>query len=255
MKANEEVYTTSFPRADLSVRIGGEAVPTAMGFTSWVAFKTGPEGALAMSDMVVLPAEVNPVVSALEAAGIEVTALHRHFQGEEPSVMFLHSHARGEAVKIAAGYRAALEKTATPLGPPAPAEARGPGLDAASLSRIVGHDGEAKSGVYKITVGRDDLSVEAMGVEVTKSMGLNSWAAFAGTDERAHVAGDLAMLADEVNPVIRALRANGIEVVSLHNHMLEEDPRIFFLHYWGAGPARDLARGFRAALDELGRRR
>lgn len=259
MKADENVYTTSFPRSDLSVAIDGEPVPTALGFASWVAFRPGADETVAMSDMVLLPDEIGPVISTLEDAGVEVTALHRHFQGEQPQLMFLHSHARGEPAKIASGYRAALEKTSTPLrgngagrAGGADGEETGPAIDTAAVARTVGHAGEVAGGVYKITVGRDDLRVEALGTEVTKSMGLNSWAAFVGTDDLARVAGDIAMLESEVNPVLRALRTGGIEIVSVHNHMLGEEPRIFFLHYWGSGPAQELARSFRAALDQLG---
>lgn len=252
MKVEEGVYTTSFPRSDLSVEIEGEPVPTALGFASWVAFKSGPRGAVAMSDMVLLSDEVDPVLTTLQANGIEVTALHRHFRGEQPQLMYLHSHASGDAERIARGYRAALERTATPMREEAGAEQPAAALDTGAIEAIVGEKGEARGGVYKITIGRDDLTVNVGGVRVTKSLGLNSWAAFVGTDGRAHVAGDLAMLEDEVNPVVRALRANGIAIVSVHNHMIGEEPRIFFLHYWGTGEAARLARAFRAALDELG---
>ncbi len=251
-KASEGVYTTAFPRGDLKVSIGGIVVPSGLGFSSWVAFRQDARGTTAMSDMVLLPEEVNPVISALQAAGIEVTALHRHFQHEEPQIMYLHSHAMGDVVKIAEGYRAALDRTGTPMGPPAPPDTAGPELDTGAVAKIVGHQGQARGRVYKITVGRADLRVRVGGTEVTSSMGLNSWAAFIGTDADARVAGDVAMLGPEVNPVVRALRANGLEVVSIHNHMIGEEPRIVFLHYWGEGPAERLARGFRAALDALG---
>jgi hypothetical protein len=251
-KAPEGVYVISFPRGDLDVSIGGVAVPTGLGFTSWIALRQVPNGSVAMSDMVLLPDEVDPVIAALQSAGIEVTALHRHFQHEEPQVMYLHSHATGDVAKIAAGYRAALAKTGTPMSPPAPPDTAGPALDTDRVARIVGHEGQARGKVYKITVGRDDLHVRVEGAVVTTSMGLNSWAAFIGTDADAHVAGDVAMLTREVAPVVRALEAHDLEVVSIHNHMLDEDPRIVFLHYWGSGPVERLARGFRVALDVLG---
>jgi hypothetical protein len=254
MKPTEGVYTTSFPRRDVKVRIGEVPVPTGLGFASWVAFRPDAGRAMAMSDMVLLPDEVNPVISALQTAGIEVTALHRHFQHEDPQIMYLHSHAMGDPAKIAEGYRAALAKTGTPMGPPGSPDTTGPALDTGAAAKIVGHEGQSRGGVYKITVGRDDLHVRVGGMEVTTSMGLNSWAAFIGTDADAHVAGDVAMLDSEVNPAVRALRDNGLEIVSIHNHMLDEEPRIIFLHYWGSGPAAKLARGFRAALDALGRR-
>ena len=255
MKAEEGVYVTSFPRRDLVMDVEGVRVPTALGFSSWVALREAPDGGVvAMSDLVLLEDEVNPVVSVLQEHGIEITALHRHFAGEKPRVMYLHSHARGQAEPIARGYRAALDATATPLGDAAPAGPEPVDVDTAAIARIVGRSGELSGrSVYKITVGRGGLQVRALGTEVTTSMGLNSWAAFVGTDERAHIAGDIAMLAEEVNPVVRALRERGIEIVSIHNHMLDEEPRTFFLHYWGTGPAAELAHAFRAALDALGR--
>lgn len=252
-RAEEGVNTTSFPRSDLSITVAGRPVPTALGFASWVAFKQGPRGAVAMSDMVLLPEEIDPVISALQESGIEVTALHRHFPDVQPDVMYLHSHASGDAEEIARGYRSALERTGTPLGAVQPPSEEPADVDSAAISTIVGHPGKTAGGVFKITVGRDDLRVRAMGLEVTSSLGLNSWAAFAGAESQARVAGDVAMLEPEVNRVIRALNVHGLRIVSVHNHMLGETPRIVFLHYWGSGPAEELARGFRAALDELGR--
>jgi hypothetical protein len=157
----------------------------------------------------------------------------------------MHIHGIGQAGALARGIRKALDKTATPRSHPAPTNAF-PALDIKRMEQIIGHPGHAGGGIFKITVGRPGIKIH--GVELTSSMGLNSWVAFIGTNERAHVAGDIAMLANEVNPVIRALRKHGIKILAVHNHMLDEEPRIFFLHYWGTGKAENLARAFRDAL-------
>jgi hypothetical protein len=257
--ADQAIYTVPLPRADLKVRIKDAPAPTGFGFGGWVAFKkTLDGGTMFMSDTVLQQEEVNSVISAAHANGLEVTALHNHFFYEEPRVFYMHLHGHGDTGKLAQAYANAIRPS--PLFPgnqPPPSPPSGPGaaerFDLAQLAQIAGHEGQANGPVYKITVGRPDLHVTAMGAQITTAMGLNSWAAFAGDREHAHIAGDIAMLQPEVNPVIRALRANNLEVVAVHNHMLGEEPRIIFLHYYGAGPAETLAHGFRAALDELGK--
>jgi hypothetical protein len=257
--ADQAVYSVPLPRNDLKVTIKGEAVPTPLGFGGWVAFKKTPDGqTVFMSDTVLLQEEINPVISAANAGGIEVTAIHNHFFYEEPRIFYMHLHGHGEAAPLAQGYANAIRPSPLlPANQPAPASSSAPGaaerFDLARLGEIAGHEGQANGPVYKITVGRSDLKVMAMGTEITTAMGLNSWAAFAGDKERAHIAGDIGMLEPEVNPVIRALRRNNLEVVALHHHMLGEEPRTIFLHYYGTGLAETLARGFRAALDELGK--
>ncbi len=243
----EGAVVFSFPRSDIKVTIDGETVPTALGFGSWTAWKAMGNEFMVMGDLVLLEKEINPVISALAEANINVTALHNHFLGEEPRIMYMHIGGMGPAAVMPKGIRNALDKTGTPktqASTSAPALA----LDTKRIEEIIGHPGKAGGGIFKITLGRP--GVKMGGVELTASMGFNTWAAFAGTDDRAHVAGDVAMTAPEVNKVIRALRKGGINIVAVHNHMLDEEPRIFFLHYWGTGPAEQLAQMVREAFDQ-----
>jgi len=237
-----------FPRSDIKVTIHGENIPTAFGFGSWTAWKNMGSEMVVMGDLVLLEKEINPVISALAEENINVTALHNHFLGEKPRIMYMHILGVGQAGMLARGVRKALDKTATPRSHPAPTSAS-PAIDTKRIEQIIGHPGHAGGGIFKITVGRP--GVRAHGMELTSSMGLNSWIAFIGTNERAHVAGDMAMVANEVNPVIRALRKHGIRILAVHNHMLDEEPRIFFLHYWGTGKVENLARAFRDALAQF----
>lgn len=248
-KMQEEVVVFPFPRSDIKVKVDGEQVPTALGFGSWTAWKEISAEVMVMGDLVLLEEEINPVISALAEANIEVSALHNHFLWEEPRIMYMHISGMGPAPALARGIRNALNKTATPKSPPGGA-ASPPRvtLDTKRIEEIIGHPGQSGGGVFKITIGR--TGVKMGGVELTASMGLNTWAAFNGTDDRAHVAGDVAMTAREVNRVIRALRKGGIKLTAVHNHMLDEEPRIFFLHYWGSGPAAELAETVRAAFDQ-----
>lgn len=258
--ADQAVYTVPLPRNDLKVTIQGEPVPIPFGFGGWVSFKKTRDGrsTVLMSDTVLLQDELNGVISAAQENGIEVTAVHNHFFWEDPRVFYMHVHAMGEPAKLAQAYSKAIRGTKLhpanqpPAGPP-PAKTGSDLFDLPALDRTVGAQGVVNGPTYKYTLGRKDLTVMAMGAEITAAIGLNSWAAFAGGTDRARVAGDVAMLEPEVNPVIRALRKHNLNVVALHNHMLGEQPRMVFLHYYGTGPAGDLARGFRAALDELGK--
>ncbi len=272
----ESVYTVPLPRNDLKVTIKGEAVPIPLGFGGWVSFKRTTDGksAVMMSDTVLLEEEVNPLISAAHANGLEVSAIHNHFFYESPRIFYMHLHGMGDTADLARRYAAAIKSTKLfpanqPATPSANAAAQTgdnatPGaqtgartgkeiFDLPALDRIVGHTGTVNGPTYKYTIGRDDLRIIAMGAEMTAAIGLNTWAAFAGERDAAHIAGDVAMLEHEVNPVIMALRRNNLEVVALHNHMLGESPRIIFLHYYGRGSAITLAQGFRAALNELGK--
>ena len=237
-----------FPRSDITVTIYGENVPTAFGFGSWTAWKNMGSDTMVMGDLVLLEKEINPVISALAEENINVTALHNHFLGEKPRIMYMHIHGVGQAGMLARGIRKALDKTETPRSQPAQTSAP-PVIDAKRIEQIIGHPGHAGGGIFKIVVGRP--GVRAYGMELTSSMGLNSWIAFIGTNERAHIAGDMAMVANEVNPVIRVLRKHGIRILAVHNHMLDEEPRIFFLHYLGTGKVENLARAFRDALSQF----
>ncbi len=244
----EGALVVPFPRSDIKVTIHGESVPTAFGFGSWTAWKKTGTGAVVMGDLVLLEKEINPVISALAEADINVSALHNHFLWEKPRIMYMHIHGMGQAGALARGIRKALDKTGTPRSHPV-ATGASPAINTKRIEEIIGHPGKAGGGIFKIIVGRQ--GVRTHGMELTSSMGLNSWIAFIGTDERAHAAGDMAMTANEVNPVIRALRKHGIRILAVHNHMLDEEPRIFFLHYWGTGKAENLARAFHDALAQL----
>ena len=242
----EGAVVFSFPRSDIKITIDGDPVPTALGFGSWTAWKAMGNGFMVMGDLVLLENEINPVISALAEANTNVTALHNHFLREEPRIMYMHIAGMGPAAPMANGIRNALDKTGTPKTQ-ASTSASALALDTKRIEEIIGHPGKAGGGVFKITLGRPGVKMN--GVELTASMGLNTWAAFTGTNERAHVAGDVAMTANEVNRVIRALRRGGIDIAAVHNHMLDEQPRIFFLHYWGTGPAERLAQTVREAFD------
>jgi len=250
------VLKVNIPRNDLNVTIANVKTPTAFGFGGWVAMTKGDGGQdVLMGDLVLTQEEVNPVMSALLDNGLEVTALHNHFFFDEPRVFFMHVHGMGTPAALATKLKPALAMIGKPATTPAPAAPSAkPGFDPAAIAKIVGHQGDTNGTVYKITVGRDDLSIKDMGASINARMGLNTWAAFVGTDANAAVAGDVAMLANEVQPVLKALRQNGLQVVAIHQHMTSTQPTIYFLHYWGTGPTTKLATGFKAALDQLGKK-
>ena len=249
------VLKVNIPRSDLSVTVAGVKTPTPFGFGGWVALAKGTGGIdVMMGDLVLTQNEVNPVLSALLANGLEVTALHNHFFPDEPRIFYMHVHGHGAAAELARKLKPALDvigKGSSAPPPPAAAPPAPAGIDTAKIAQIVGQPGEQSGAVYKITVGRDDLKLTEMGAPLNARMGLNSWASFVGTNQDAAIAGDVAMLAEEVTPVLKSLRANGLDVVAIHHHMIETQPTIYFVHYWGTGPADRLATGFRAALSEL----
>jgi Domain of Unknown Function (DUF1259) len=248
-------YRVSVPQNDLDVRVDGFPIVPPMGTGSWAAFTPTADGAMVMGDIVLLPAEVGPVQRTALEHGLRVTGLHNHFVRDEPHVMFMHVHGAGRTEELARGVRAVLDRVAELRGasPSAAPAASAPGaLDTARIASILGHRGDLGRGVYRVTIGRPDVRLTNHGVPVSSFLGFNTWVAFQGTPERAAVAGDFAMLEHEVAPVIEALARSGIEIVAVHNHMVTEEPRIFFLHYWGVGPADQLARGVRAALDATG---
>ena len=254
-KAN--VLKANIPRNDLHMKIAGYAVPTPFGFGGWFAMTKGDGGEdVVMADLVLTEGEVNQVMSALLEHGIEVTALHNHFFWDEPRVFFMHIHGHGKAVDLANQLKPALDliglaKEGESNAVPKPATKQSTNLDTQRIATIVGHAGEQSGPVYKITLGRDDLNLKDMGATINPRMGLNTWAAFVGTNNDAAVAGDIAMLENEVNPVLKVLRSNGLDVVAIHHHMINTSPMIIFLHYWGRGPADKLATGFKAAVDQL----
>jgi hypothetical protein len=256
----QATYNVPLPRNDLKVSIKGESVPIPFGFGGWVAFKKTLDGkqTVLMSDTVLLEAEVNPLIDATHAAGLEVGAIHNHFFYEEPRIFYMHLHGMGDTAELATKYAQAIRNTKLfPANQPAPTTPAQTGkelFDLPALDTIVNNKGAINGPTYKYTIGRDDVQIVAMGAEMTAAIGLNSWASFAGKQDAAHIAGDIAMLEGEVNNVVKALRKAKLEVVALHHHMLGEQPRTVFLHYYGRGPAIELAKGFRAALDELGKK-
>ena len=254
-KAN--VLKVNVPRNDIHVTIDSLTVPTPFGFGGWFAMTKGDGGDdVLMGDLVLLQEEVNPVMSALLDHGLEVTALHNHFLWETPRIFYMHIHGHGKPAELAERIKPALDLIGKSTTPPSSVPAGVPAkttLDTAQIAKIVGHEGEQNGAVYKITIGRDDIKLREMGAVINARMGLNTWAAFYGTNEDAVVAGDVAMLEDEVTPTLKALRSHGLDVVAIHHHMIGTQPVVIFLHYWGRGPADKLAAGFKAALDQSGK--
>lgn len=260
-KEAEAVYTVPLPRNDLKIKIKGEPVPISFGFGGWVSFKKTLNGksAMVMSDTVLQQEEVNPLISAAHANGLEIAAIHNHFFYEEPRIFYMHIHGMGSVAELAKKYADTIRDSKLfPANQPAPAAppvvTAKENFDLPALDAIVKYSGTVNGPTYKYTIGRADLKIVAMGVEMTANIGLNSWASFAGKTDDAHIAGDIAMLQSEVNSVIKILRSHNLEVVAVHNHMLDDDPHMIFLHYYGRGNALTLAKGFRAALDMLGKK-
>lgn len=258
MKANVQEGEAKFtvPQNDLDVRVDGYRIIPPMGLGSWVAFTPAEEGAMLMGDVVVGEEEIGPVQKEAIENGLTITAIHNHFVRNNPDYMYMHIGGMGSQEELARGVRAVFDKVKELRGGnPADAEAATVEntLDTAMIATTLGHEGSLNRGVYKVTIGRPDVALKDHGTEVSTFMGFNTWAAWQGTSENAAVAGDFTMLEEEVASVVKALVENDIEVVALHNHMVHEEPRIFFLHYWGVGPAEKLAKGLRAALDETGK--
>ena len=253
----EGVFKITAPRTDVKVSVDGWQMPPFMGLTSWAAFTEGKKApAMVMGDLVLLQDEVNPVMSAALAAGLDVTALHNHFFYDEPKVYFMHIGGEGEAVKLAAGVKAALDaQKDVRAASPEPAKTFGKPLAVASsitttpLETALGGKGQSKDGMAKFVFGRS--AKMPCGCTVGKEMGVNTWAAFAGTDEDALVDGDFCVLPGELQGVLKSLRKSGVNVVAIHHHMALEEPRYIFLHYWGRGPAATLAQALKTALTTL----
>ena len=247
-----DVYKVSLPRSDLKVTADGVQVKPAFALGSWLAFKHAGEDAMVMGDLVLTADEVNPVISKLEEGGIQVTALHHHLDNLKPDILFMHVSGMGEPMEVAQALHAGLAMSKTPLAKAsAKAVTEKLPLDTTELDQIMGRQGKASGGVYHFTVPRAEAITEA-GMEIPPAMGTATAINFQPTgDEKAAITGDFVMTAKEVNPVIRALREQGIQVSALHNHMLEEEPRLFFMHFWANDDAQKLARGLRAALDQM----
>jgi Domain of Unknown Function (DUF1259) len=260
LNEEEGVFKVTVPRSDVPISVDGWRMPPFMGLTSWAAFTKGKKAeAMVMGDLVLMQDEVNPVMSAALDAGLSVTALHNHFFYDEPKVYFMHIGGEGTTQKLAAGVKAALDKekevrAAAPEPPKSFGKPFAPEKNAitgAGIDAVLGSKGQAKDGMFKVTIGRK--ATMPCGCEVANEMGINTWAGFAGTDQDALVDGDFVMLEGELQPVLKSLRKDGINIVAIHNHMTMEEPRYLFLHYWGRGPAAELAKAVKNALDETAR--
>ena len=249
----EQVYKVSAPRKDLHVISRTVHITPPMGLTSWAAFERVGNQTMVMGDTVLEEDQVNPVMSVALDNGLEVTALHNHFLWDSPRVMFMHIGGMGDETRLASAVGKVFQKISETSGKPGdmstaeidPAKST---LDPKELDAVLGTKADLKDGVYKATFGR---VTRMHGHEVGNQMGVNTWAAFAGSDAKAFVDGDFAMLESELQPVLKTLRDDGINIVAIHQHMTGEEPRIMFLHYWGIGGAQALANGSaRPALDD-----
>lgn len=251
LNEKEGVFTVRSPRSDLQVTAAGVKVNPAMGLTSYAAFKRVGSKTMVMGDTTLLEDQVNPVMSVALDNGLEVTALHNHFFWDSPKVMFMHIGGMGDEEKLASAVGKVFAKIKETSGgkgqiPKADLDPAKTSLDPKNIESIMGMKGQLASGVYKITIGH---TTKMGGTEVGNAMGINTWAAFVGSDQQAVVDGDFVMLEKELQSVLKALRSAGINVVAIHNHIETESPRIVFLHYWGVGPTTDLAKGLKTALD------
>jgi hypothetical protein len=250
-------YKVTVPQNDLNVVVDSFAIIPPMGLGSWAAFTPSSEGVMVMGDIVVTETDLRPVQQEVINQGLTVTAIHNHFLRDKPHVMYMHIGGMGSEEKMAQAVKAVFAKV-TEIRGKNPADGNKDevqnSLDSAALNKMFGSKGELSRGVLKHTIGRPDVDLKDHKTSVSSFAGFNTWAAWQGTPEHAAVAGDFAMLEEEVAPVIKALVESGIEVVAVHNHMVHEEPRIFFLHYWGVGPVDKLSQGLKAALDQTGRK-
>jgi hypothetical protein len=259
------VYRVSLPRTDLEVTLDGVAIKPALALGSWLAFKPMGNEVMVMGDLVLTEAEINPVLTRLEQGGIGITALHNHLLRASPATMYMHVHGYGDATKLATTLREALNASKTPFGaetagisPQAAAQATttastgsAPDLDTATIDQALGRKGKINGGVYQVSVPRAE-AVKDSGMEVPEAMGSAIAINFQPTGpSKVAITGDFVLTADEVNPVIKALQSNGIEVTAVHNHTLNDEPRLFFVHFWANDDTQKLAKGLRAALDQV----
>lgn len=259
-KFNKGEYKITIPQNDLNVMVDGFKIIPAMGLSTWVAFTPTKNGVMVMGDIVITETDLKPVQQEIIKQGLTSTAIHNHFIRNHPNIMFMHMGGSGSLEVMAQKAKAVLNKVkelrgGDPSKGTASSEEVSNSINTKMLDGILGAKGEMSKGVYKYTIGRPDVKLMEHGVPVSTFLGFNTWAAFQGTPDKAAVAGDFTMLEDEVEPVLKTLIENGIEVVALHNHMVHEQPRIFFLHYWGIGSAEQLAEGLKAALNETGKKK
>ena len=256
-RSNQGEYKITIPQNDLNVEVDGFKIIPPMGLGTWIAFTPTSEGTMVMGDIILTETDLKPVQQEVIKQGLTITAIHNHFVRNHPNILYMHIGGSGKTDEMARKAKAVLDKVAESRGhdPASGSVADVPySIDTKKLDDILGYKGEMSKGVYKYTIGRPDVSLKEHGVVVSTFLGFNTWAAFQGSPDHAAVAGDFTMLENEVAPVIKALIENGIEVVAVHNHMVHEQPRIFFLHYWGVGNAEQLAKGLKAALDQTGKK-
>src|SRR5215212_2797245 len=260
------IYRIALPRTDLKVTLDGVDIKPGLALGSWLAFKQMGQDVMVMGDLVLTDQEVSPVMKRLGEGGIDITALHNHLLRGTPNTMYMHVHGHGDATKLATTLREALGQSKTPFGgetaaiapeaatqpsTTASTSAQGADIDTAAIDQALGRKGKANGPVYQVSVPRAETPKDN-GMEVPEAMGsaiaINFQATGAG---KVATTGDFVLTADEVNPVLRALRANGIEVTAVHNHMLGDEPRLFFMHFWANDDAQKVAKGLRAALDQV----
>jgi hypothetical protein len=251
MNEKEKVFKVSFQRTDLEATVAGVKMTPALGLTGWAAFTPVGNHVMMMGDTVLSEDQVNPVMSVALDNGLEVTALHNHFFSDNPRVMFMHIGGMGDQEKLATAVGKVYAKVKETLGAkskfqPFELNASESKIDPKKIDAVLQHPGELNKGIYKVNIGR---TVTMEGHKMGNAMGVNTWAAFAGTDDQAIVDGDFAMLETELQGVLKALRKANINIVAIHNHMTLEKPRMMFLHFWGVGPTAQLAHGIKAALD------
>ena len=253
MNAAENVYKISKPRTDIKPSVDRWTLPPFMGITSYAAFMPIVGGTMVMGDTVLLEDEVNPAMSAALDAGLEVTALHNHFFFDQPRVFFMHIGGMGDTARMARAVKAVYDRIAQVRSAQATPASAFPGdipatssISAAPIEDVFGTKAQSSNGMVKVVVGR---KATMHGVEIGNEMGVNTWAAFAGSDQQAVVDGDFAMLESELQTVLKTLRGEGIQIVAIHQHMTQETPRYVFLHYWGKGSAVDLAKAVKRAID------
>jgi hypothetical protein len=251
LDAAENVFKVSVPRNDLTVTVSGVKMIPPMGLTSWAAFKSAGNQIMVMGDIVLKEDQVNPVLSVALDNGLEVTALHNHFLWDTPRIMFMHIGGMGNLETLAIGVGKVFAKiqdtrSGKGLAPQTSFDAAKTSLEPKQIETIIGVPAEKAGEVYKATLGR---TTQMNGHSVGKTMGVNTWAVFAGSNEKAIIEGDFAMLESELQGVLKALRGAGINITSIHHHMVNETPKIVFLHYWGTGSVSDLAKAIKTALD------
>jgi hypothetical protein len=253
LNEKEGVYKVTFPRNDVKVVVDGWTMPPFMGLGTWAAFIETNNGAMVMGDTVLFEDEVNSAMSAALDNGLSVTALHNHFFFDQPKVYFMHIEGEGSVDKLAGAVRSVYDAIKqTRAANPQPKDSfdakslpEKNSITAAPLNEIFDMHGETKDGMVKFTIGRP---AKMHGVRIDKDMGVNTWAAFAGTDDNAIVDGDFAVTEDELQPVLKSLLKEKIKIVAIHQHMTHEEPRMMFFHYWGRGSAKDLANGVKGGL-------